>query len=277
MDNATITTSTFTLGGVAGTVSYNAGTRTATFDPTSNLAYGRTYTATITTGAKDLAGNSLTSSYSWSFTTESAPVRRGGGGGGASPLQNVPTESTGEVTSATTISSSDETAWLTIPAGTTALDGDGEPLEYISITPISLGGTVAAFSITPDGATFNPPITLTVSYDPDDVPEGGEVVIKMFDGTEWIELTTTVDPATNTATVEISHFTVFALFAEITPAITPTPAPTVTPPTVTVTPTPAPTVTPPGLINNRMLIIVGIIAVIVIGGAAVYYYTKKKA
>src|SRR5437016_2569350 len=32
----------------------------------------RTYTATITTGAKDLAGNALASSFVWSFTTGAA-------------------------------------------------------------------------------------------------------------------------------------------------------------------------------------------------------------
>lgn len=44
---------------VGATVTYNAGTRTATLDPNSNLAAGVTYIATVTTGAKDQAGNSL--------------------------------------------------------------------------------------------------------------------------------------------------------------------------------------------------------------------------
>ena len=71
MDSSTITTTTFTLNQgtttVLGTVSY-AGT-TATFTPTANLAASTLYTATITTGAKDLAGNALASSFVWTFTT----------------------------------------------------------------------------------------------------------------------------------------------------------------------------------------------------------------
>ncbi len=71
MDASTITTATFTLMQgttfVSGTVSY-AGT-TATYTPSNNLTQNTTYTATITTGAKDLAGNSLASNYVWSFTT----------------------------------------------------------------------------------------------------------------------------------------------------------------------------------------------------------------
>src|SRR5437588_12716 len=56
---------------VAGTVSY-AGV-TATFNPVSTLAPNTTYTATITTGARDLAGNALATNFGWSFTTGATP------------------------------------------------------------------------------------------------------------------------------------------------------------------------------------------------------------
>ncbi|MDP3183810.1 MAG: Ig-like domain-containing protein [Anaerolineales bacterium] len=75
MDPATITTTTFTLQqgatAVSGAVTY-AGV-TAVFTPASNLAANTLFTATITTGAKDLAGNALASDYVWSFTTGAAP------------------------------------------------------------------------------------------------------------------------------------------------------------------------------------------------------------
>ena len=51
------------------------------------LCFYSTYTATITTGAKNLAENALEADYSWSFTTESEtstdgePPSDGGGGG----------------------------------------------------------------------------------------------------------------------------------------------------------------------------------------------------
>ena len=71
MDPATISTSTFTLKQgtttVAGAVTYAA--MIATFTPTVTLATGLVYTATITTGAKDLAGNALAANTVWSFTT----------------------------------------------------------------------------------------------------------------------------------------------------------------------------------------------------------------
>ena len=71
MNTTTIGTSTFFLsGGITGSVATNTGTATtATFTPSKNLAYNTTYTATITNGVKDLAGNAMASNKTWSFTT----------------------------------------------------------------------------------------------------------------------------------------------------------------------------------------------------------------
>jgi len=67
---STITTVTFTAAGAApvlGTVTYSG--TTASLLPASNLYPGTTYTATVSTGVKDLAGNTLASNKVWSFTT----------------------------------------------------------------------------------------------------------------------------------------------------------------------------------------------------------------
>jgi hypothetical protein len=53
---------------VPATLTYNDTNHTASLDPTSDLAGGVTYSATIT-GVKDLAGNTLAAPFSWSFTT----------------------------------------------------------------------------------------------------------------------------------------------------------------------------------------------------------------
>jgi M6 family metalloprotease-like protein len=72
MNSTTINTTTFTLNnGVTGTVSYDAGTKTATFTPSANLALNTSYTATITTGVTDAAGNHLPAAKVWSFSTVS--------------------------------------------------------------------------------------------------------------------------------------------------------------------------------------------------------------
>ncbi|MDQ6610303.1 MAG: ice-binding family protein, partial [Bacteroidota bacterium] len=78
MDSLSTTTnftlSNTSLGGspVAGSVTYSG--TTAVFSPLANLSYNTTYTATITSGAKDLAGNKMISDYVWSFTTLPAVV-----------------------------------------------------------------------------------------------------------------------------------------------------------------------------------------------------------
>jgi len=77
MDPLTLTDLTFTVieqGGtpVLGVVTY-AG-NTATFTPSIYLLPSTQYTATITTGATDLAGTALESLYVWSFTTGDATV-----------------------------------------------------------------------------------------------------------------------------------------------------------------------------------------------------------
>jgi len=73
IDQATLNSSTFYLsrGGnpVAGAISYDVATRTATFTPDSQLFGGAKYTATVTSGIMDLDGKSLASGKSWSFTT----------------------------------------------------------------------------------------------------------------------------------------------------------------------------------------------------------------
>ena len=81
LDASTITTSSFTLDSVAGSVSYNSGTYTATFTPSADLAYSTTYTATLSIAITDVAGNSLAAEYSWSFSTEQSAVIPGDANG----------------------------------------------------------------------------------------------------------------------------------------------------------------------------------------------------
>jgi len=75
MDPLTINFTTFTLSRagtpVAGTVTYIGST--ASFTPAANLVINSTYTATITTGAKNLAGTPLANNYVWNFNTGTTP------------------------------------------------------------------------------------------------------------------------------------------------------------------------------------------------------------
>lgn len=76
MDPSTLTTATFSLKQGATSVSgiHTYSGTTATFVPSNNLAQQTVYTATITTGAKDLASNALAANFVWSFTTAAGQV-----------------------------------------------------------------------------------------------------------------------------------------------------------------------------------------------------------
>lgn len=87
MNATTLNATTFTVmqgtTPVAGAVAYSG--TTATFTPTNLLGVATVYTATLTTGAKDVAGNALAANTVWSFTTSGslaslAPVALGAAG-----------------------------------------------------------------------------------------------------------------------------------------------------------------------------------------------------
>ncbi|MDY6965567.1 MAG: NosD domain-containing protein, partial [Halobacteriota archaeon] len=152
----------------------------------------------------------------WSFTTGSSGKSTGSGssGGGGFIPSEIKTDSQGKVHSTHIEESSDGKAKLIIPEGTVVLDADKDPLKSVSLSSKQVGGTIYACNLGPSGATFDPSITIIFEFDPDDVPEGETLVVKVWDGTEWIALETEVDFSTNTATVKVSHFTVFGLFTE---------------------------------------------------------------
>ena len=76
MDRA-LTQAAFSLTGgaqVAGTFSWEDLDRTLVFSPSASLGYDTSYSILVSTSAKDLAGNSLTSPHSSTFRTELQPV-----------------------------------------------------------------------------------------------------------------------------------------------------------------------------------------------------------
>lgn len=81
MNPATISATTFTLqltgpplgAALAGAVAYDVPTRVTTFTPAASLQPSTSYTATITTGARDVTGNALAANRTWTFVTGTLP------------------------------------------------------------------------------------------------------------------------------------------------------------------------------------------------------------
>ena len=151
MNPTTINGTTYTLTGpgatpVAGTVSYSG--VTATFTPTALLAPNTLFTATITTGAKDLAGNPLAANYVWSWST------------GALPDTTAPTvTSTGPVNGATgQPNNRAATAIFSEVMNASTITGTTFTLTGPGATPVA--GVVTYSGVT---ATFTPNAPLTAS------------------------------------------------------------------------------------------------------------------
>ncbi|UFS71380.1 Ig-like domain-containing protein [Geomonas sp. RF6] len=68
VDPATISKESFSIVGVEGVVSYDAASKTATLAH-HGLITDSTYTVTVSSTVKDLAGNGLAKPYTWTFTT----------------------------------------------------------------------------------------------------------------------------------------------------------------------------------------------------------------
>jgi len=113
MSADTITATNFKLdNGATGTVGYDG--TTATLTPSGDLVAGTVYTATVTTGAKDLAGLPLATAHSWSFTTAgTAPPTSTDTGTGTDTTTDTDTRTgtgTGTGTGTTTNTSSTDSA-----------------------------------------------------------------------------------------------------------------------------------------------------------------------
>jgi hypothetical protein len=154
---------------LSGTVSY--GGLTASLDPSSNLASDTIYTATITTGAKDLAGNILRSNFIWSFTTSTSSSACGqatvplGSAAAFAILASATVTNTGPTTVTGDLGVSPGTAVTGFPPGTligTLHSGDPAAAAALAnltiayndaagrtLCPITVAGNIGGLTLTP--------------------------------------------------------------------------------------------------------------------------------
>lgn len=116
---------------------------------------------------------------------------------------------------------------LLIPNGTTALDAADEPLTSVEFIaeenpPPPDGASIIgqAYNLEPDGARFDPPVTLTWRYPAADIPEGAAeeaLVIAHYDedAGEWVTLDSDVDLVEAMVSAPVEHLTTFAVLAPL--------------------------------------------------------------
>jgi len=107
-----------------------------------------------------------------------------------------------------------DTTFTVTPLGTAAA-GTGNP----PTGSFMIGNYVYNFTATSGGTavtSFVNPVTLTFVYTDSQVTGLDEASLKIYywSGTAWVALTTTVDSISNTLTVQVTHFTSFAIFGQ---------------------------------------------------------------
>lgn len=108
---------------------------------------------------------------------------------------------------------------LTIPAGAVATPVfvDAQPELTLPAIPLAIPET--AFDLTPDGTQFNESVTLTIAYDPSNVPSGiseADLRVHKVVGDEYVEIDgATVNVGGNTASGTIDGFSIYAIVPRV--------------------------------------------------------------
>ena len=138
------------------------------------------------------------------------------------------------------IKSADWGAGLAIEAGTVVFDSTNQPLTLATARPVTAGSlptmpdeagirfTGMAYDMGPDGATFNPPATVSFTVPDNQWDANARYAIRSYSTTttSWDDIPTTVDSSTRIVSGKVSHLCLFGLFAF--PAAGPaTPTPTI--------------------------------------------------
>lgn len=156
MDPSTIDDTTFTLtnGGTTVTGTVSLVKRTATYTIGQPILPLTTYTATVTTGCADMAGNTLLADYSWTFTTGPGPDVTAPGVDSTSPADldvNVAVDVTIQINFSEAIDPA------TVSDSSFIIEEAGIPIAGTSVVP-------SGSSVTIDpAADLNPTTTYTVT------------------------------------------------------------------------------------------------------------------
>jgi hypothetical protein len=214
----TVNSINVTSGSPSVPINLNVGVNTITIIVTAQDGEtNRTYTINLTRSLPEYTGNG-----GIDFSGGS-----GGGGYTAPGITNITiyTNHDGVFNLTGYAASENGLATLVIDKGVKALHNDGTPMRMISITsmekipepPVGFTMIGSPYNFGPDGATFSPSITLTLTYDPTKLPTNLDTH-KMFlawwnvSSNKWIELQTVVDTNVHTISAQIDRFSSFAAF-----------------------------------------------------------------
>ena len=220
MDSATLTTASFTLacpGGNpitgGGAVTYLLAGRVATLPlpAATNLPPSTVCTATITTAAKDLAGNALASNFVWTFKTGVTPDTTRPRVISTLPATTIPGPTTGAPTNTaiTAIFSEDmdpatitaASFTLTEPPGATPVAGVSVPVTYV------VGSRTATFTpaaVLKAGTTYTATITTAATDIAGNQLAGNQAALPAASNYVWTFTTAAAVPPVNISVLSTS-------------------------------------------------------------------------
>ena len=129
----------------------------------------------------------------------------------------------GRLKTSVQVASADDTISLSIDRDTILLDKDEGPLQFIQVAidptlplpPEDAYIVGAVYDLRPQGAAFDPPLKLTISYDPDELPQGvreGDVYIACYEDSQWDMVRyKQVDTERHRVATRIDHFAKYAV------------------------------------------------------------------
>jgi len=188
------------------TYAFDTNNQILTIDPSSDLAFGTTYTVTIGPDLKDLGWN-VFAGYQFSFTTTTSVSAN-------ESKFTIPASTGGTVILGD--------AKITVPAG--ALSADTE----ISISKstvaqgdvaLSDGRTIVSdyYDFGPAGTQFSTPVTIILPFDPSLIPSGvqeADLKAYLYANGNWVEVTGgVVDETSNTISFQVDHFSRYAVLS----------------------------------------------------------------
>lgn len=143
--------------------------------------------------------------------------------GGISPLING---ATGVTMTPANLATNDGKVTIAIVANTTMLMSTGLAVTSLQAVqavqaappgdPPPQGAIILNYNFGPDGATFDPPLAMTISYTDDQIPAGAaeaNLFLAYWDGSGWVVIPSVTDAVNNTVTGNVAHFTNVALIA----------------------------------------------------------------
>jgi len=138
---------------------------------------------------------------------------------------DVLVDSQGRLKAKVDLSSADGRVSLSLNEDTISLNEEGGHLQAITVAidpnppppPDDANIVGAVYDFRPEGAHFNPFIMLTLSYSPEELPEGAkesDVYIGYYQNTEWNMLRyKNIDAENHRVTTQIDHFARYAVLA----------------------------------------------------------------